>query len=227
MRDDPRIPRYFDAIDTSFGVGIDYISQGFAWKPVSDRVQRVGTWIPTTTGNPLPNVFGNGTNGKKGVVVSVMNILHGSNRTSPRASEYRVVVADKSGFWELFPDALPRIAVAVQALYGTADSVACSEQLHRTPEDLAGYPENAGIKGYKTYPLRRSKVSGLDIAGASIEMKLSWLNYWSDAVARALGFPDAERDRPLAGGYQRVADQGWLVALTPEPLDLERPDHLV
>jgi len=225
-RNDERISRFFSAIDESLGVNIGFVLRGSKWMPMADRVRHVDEWIPTTKGNRLPDVFGNGTHGKTQVVVSIMNILHGGDRASPRASEYRVTVGDRSGFLESFPKALERIAIAVGAAYGTADSAACAEQIMRTPEDVAQNPEIADIPGFRIYPLRRARVFSLDASGAPVQMRLSWLNYWSDAVARALGFPDPVRDRPLEGLYERIADRGWLVALTQAPLDLERPEHL-
>lgn len=112
---------------------------------------------------------------------------------------------------------MERIAIAVGAAYGAADSAACAEQIMRTPEDVAQNPEIADIPGFRIYPLRRARVFGLDASGAPVQMRLSWLNYWSDAVARALGFPNPVRDRPLEGLYERIGDRGWLVALTQAP----------
>ncbi|RKI62992.1 hypothetical protein D7X55_21405 [Corallococcus sp. AB049A] len=55
---------------------------------------------------------------------------------------------------------------------------------------------------------------------------LGWVNYWSDASARALGFPDPSRDAELLSRARRTATNGWVVRLTDEPLDLDRPAHL-
>ncbi len=55
---------------------------------------------------------------------------------------------------------------------------------------------------------------------------LGWLNYWSDAAARAVGFPDPARDADLLTRAWRTATGGWVVRLTDGPLDLDNPAHL-
>ena len=55
---------------------------------------------------------------------------------------------------------------------------------------------------------------------------LGWLCYWSAASARIIGFPDPARDAELLSRARRTASSGWVVQLTDEPLDLDRPDHL-
>ena len=54
---------------------------------------------------------------------------------------------------------------------------------------------------------------------------LGWLNYWSAASARALGFPDAARDAELLSRARRTATGGWVVRLTETPLDLDDSVH--
>lgn len=57
--------------------------------------------------------------------------------------------------------------------------------------------------------------------------ELGWLNYWSAETCAYLGFPDTGRDQDLlAYSYQTPAG-AWLVKLCPEPLDFDRPDHLM
>ena len=55
---------------------------------------------------------------------------------------------------------------------------------------------------------------------------LGWLNYWSDAAARAIGFPDPSRDAELLSRAKRTATGGWVVRLTDAPLDFNDPTHL-
>lgn len=55
---------------------------------------------------------------------------------------------------------------------------------------------------------------------------LGWLNYWSAAAARAIGFPDPARDAELLSRSRRTATGGWVVQLTEAPLDLDNPAHL-
>ncbi|REG34614.1 hypothetical protein ATI61_103520 [Archangium gephyra] len=55
---------------------------------------------------------------------------------------------------------------------------------------------------------------------------LGWLNYWSAATARAIGFPDPVRDAELLSRARLTATGGWVVWLTDMPLDLDNPAHL-
>jgi hypothetical protein len=55
---------------------------------------------------------------------------------------------------------------------------------------------------------------------------LGWLNYWSPRAANALGFPDPVKDTPILPLCRQFEDGAWLVKLTADPLDLQRPDHV-
>ncbi|WNG27820.1 hypothetical protein F0U62_30285 [Cystobacter fuscus] len=65
-----------------------------------------------------------------------------------------------------------------------------------------------------------------DIPAPEIPHFLGWLNYWSAAAARAIGFPDPARDAELLSRSRRTATGGWVVLLTDAPLDLDNPAHL-
>lgn len=65
-----------------------------------------------------------------------------------------------------------------------------------------------------------------DIPSPEIPQRLGWLNYWSAAAARAIGFPDPARDADLLSRSRRTATGGWVVPLTEAPLDLDNPAHL-
>jgi hypothetical protein len=65
-----------------------------------------------------------------------------------------------------------------------------------------------------------------NVPSPDIPYELGWLNYWSAAAARAIGFPDPERDADLLSRARRTASGGWIVQLTDEPLDLDKPAHL-
>ncbi|RJS21259.1 hypothetical protein DRW03_17780 [Corallococcus sp. H22C18031201] len=55
---------------------------------------------------------------------------------------------------------------------------------------------------------------------------LGWLNYWSAAAVRAIGFPDPARDADLHSRAWRTASGGWVVPLTDAPLDYNDPSHV-
>ena len=56
---------------------------------------------------------------------------------------------------------------------------------------------------------------------------LGWLNYWSAAAAKVIGFPAPERDAELLERARRTSSGGWVVQLTDAPLDLDNPAHRV
>jgi hypothetical protein len=55
---------------------------------------------------------------------------------------------------------------------------------------------------------------------------LGWLNYWSAATARVIGFPDPGRDAELLSRSRRTVTGGWVVRLTEAPLDFDNPSHV-
>ncbi len=59
-----------------------------------------------------------------------------------------------------------------------------------------------------------------------IPHRFGWLNYWSAAAARAIGFPDLARDADLLSRARHTASGGWVVQLTDAPLDLDNSAHL-
>jgi hypothetical protein len=65
-----------------------------------------------------------------------------------------------------------------------------------------------------------------EIRAPEIPHYLGWLNYWSAATARAIGFPDLTRDADLLSRARRTASGGWVVQLTDALLDLDNPGHL-
>ncbi|WP_434382869.1 DUF5953 family protein [Melittangium boletus] len=98
-------------------------------------------------------------------------------------------------------------------------------------------PDNAALDiAYQTAPTLQGPPSprrGLPalrlfkhIRSPEIPGYLGWLNYWSPAAARAIGFPDPLRDEDLLSRSRRTASGGWVVQLTDTPLDLDNPAHL-
>ncbi|SEM33163.1 hypothetical protein SAMN05444354_11519 [Stigmatella aurantiaca] len=65
-----------------------------------------------------------------------------------------------------------------------------------------------------------------DIRLPEIPQRLGWMNYWSAATARCMGFPDPARDTDLLARSRRTEAGGWIAQLTDAPLDLDSPAHL-
>lgn len=65
-----------------------------------------------------------------------------------------------------------------------------------------------------------------NIRSPAIPRHLGWLNYWSAAAARTIGFPDPVRDAELLSRSRRTPSGGWVVQLTEAPLDYDDPEHI-
>ena len=123
----------------------------------------------------------------------------------------------------------PVIAAAAALLEGVAEG-ARALWGEATPDDAAldiAY-QTAPTQGGPPSPRRGLPALKLldQIPAPEIPYYLGWLNYWSPAAARAIGFPDPARDAELLSRSRRTATGGWVVQLTDEPLDLDNPAHL-
>ncbi|MDC0712024.1 DUF5953 family protein [Stigmatella sp. ncwal1] len=121
------------------------------------------------------------------------------------------------------------IAMAADVLEGMAEG-ARSFWGHATPHRTA-----VEIARQTSHPVRKPQVPprGLpalrfpeDIRSPEIPHRLGWLNYWSAAAARAIGFPDPLVDADLLTRARCTASGGWILRLTDAPLDLDDPTHL-
>jgi hypothetical protein len=116
-------------------------------------------------------------------------------------------------------EVLAGVAEGVRAFWGhaTPDGAAL-DIAYQTAPTLQGPPSpRRGLPALKLFEHIRSP---------EIPYYLGWLNYWSAAAARAIGFPDLARDADLLSRARRTASGGWVVQLTDAPLDLDNPAHL-
>ena len=117
------------------------------------------------------------------------------------------------------PAVLEAVAEAARAFWGHATpfdaGVDIARQTRNVPEDVE--PPPRGLPVIKSPSALRTP---------EIPHRLGWLCYWSAASARTIGFPDQARDAELLSRARHTASGGWVVQLTEEPLDLDRPDHL-
>jgi uncharacterized protein DUF5953 len=116
-------------------------------------------------------------------------------------------------------DVLEAIGEGARAVWGHASPSGygrvVSEQFRRPGQEPHVPPRGLPV-------LRRSR----DNPAPEIPHYLGWLNYWSAATARVLGFPNPTRDADLLSRSRRTATGGWVVRLTEAPLDLDNPAHL-
>jgi len=117
------------------------------------------------------------------------------------------------------PDVLEAVAEAARAYWGHATpfraSLDIARQTKNRPDDLE--PPPRGLPVIKSPGAMRSP---------EIPHRLGWMNYWSAAAARAIGFPEPARDADLLSRARRTPSGGWVVQLTDAPLDLDDPTHL-
>ncbi|NOJ91637.1 hypothetical protein HMI51_01580 [Corallococcus coralloides] len=114
---------------------------------------------------------------------------------------------------------LEHVAEGARAFWGhaTPDGAAL-DITYQTAPTLEGPPSpRRGLPALKLFQHIRSP---------EIPYYLGWLNYWSAASAKAIGFPDPARDTDLLSRSRRTATGGWIVQLTESPLDLDDPAHL-
>lgn len=116
-------------------------------------------------------------------------------------------------------DVLERVAEGARALWGHATPDGAALEIARQTSDPVRKPQ---IPPRGLPALRFPESHHLP----EIPQYLGWLNYWSAAAARALGFPDPSRDADLLSRARRTASGGWIVRLTEAPLDLDLPAHL-
>jgi len=116
-------------------------------------------------------------------------------------------------------EVLEAIAEGARAFWGHATpfnaGVDIAHQTKNRPDDLE--PPPRGLPVIKSPSAMRSP---------EIPHRLGWLNYWSNAAARTIGFPDPARDAELLSRARHTATGGWVVRLTDAPLDLDNPAHL-
>ncbi|AKF81332.1 hypothetical protein MFUL124B02_19625 [Myxococcus fulvus 124B02] len=114
---------------------------------------------------------------------------------------------------------LEGVAEGARALWGRATpSDAAVDIAYQTAPTQGGPPSpRRGLPALKLFEHIRSP---------EIPFYLGWLNYWSAAAARAIGFPDPARDDELLSRARRTASGGWVVQLTEAPLDLDDRAHL-
>ncbi|MFP2904150.1 DUF5953 family protein [Pyxidicoccus sp. 3LFB2] len=114
---------------------------------------------------------------------------------------------------------LEGVAEGARALWGRATPYdAAVDIAYQTAPTPQGPPSpRRGLPALKLFERIRSP---------EIPYYLGWLNYWSAAAAKAIGFPDPAHDADLLSRSRCTATGGWVVQLTDAPLDLDNPAHL-
>jgi Family of unknown function (DUF5953) len=114
---------------------------------------------------------------------------------------------------------LDAVAEGARAYWGHASPEGYGSEVSEQMRHSAHGPERSR-RGLPMLELSRH------IHSPEIPHYLGWLNYWSAAAAKAIGFPDPARDAELLSRAQRTASGGWVIQLTEAPLDYDDPAHL-
>jgi hypothetical protein len=116
-------------------------------------------------------------------------------------------------------DVLEAVAEGTRAFWGHATPFSAGLDIARQTKNWAANPQPPprGLPALKL---------PWDIPSPELPHRLGWLNYWSAAAARAIGFPDPARDADLLSRSRRTVTGGWVVRLTEAPLDLDIPAHM-
>lgn len=121
------------------------------------------------------------------------------------------------------------ISVAVKLLDGVGDG-ASALWGHATPDlaavEIAQQTRHPFLEAHtppRGLPLLKHPS---ELRAPEIPQRLGWLNYWSAAAAKAIGFPEAARGGELLARAKRTAAGGWILRLTDAPLELDDPTHI-
>jgi hypothetical protein len=156
--------------------------------------------------------------------------------------DHLVTLSGSENSLGLAADGAPHFEVHASLPFDTASIAAAADVLAAIGECALAFwgratPFNAAVEISRQTidPVRKPGVPprGLPalrfpdyIRSPEIPHDLGWLNYWSAAAAKAIGFPDPARDAELLKRARRTATGGWVVQLTDAPLDLDNSAHL-
>ncbi|MCP3140830.1 DUF5953 family protein [Pyxidicoccus xibeiensis] len=153
------------------------------------------------------------------VMISGWELPAGSSPGGQAQFEVHAELPLDAGGGAAVKDVLEAVAESARAYWGHATPFRASVDIARQTRDSVHKP-GVPPRGLPALKLPEK------ISSPEIPHRLGWLNYWSAAAARAIGFPDPARDAELLSRARRTASGGWVVRLTDAPLDLDNPAHL-
>ena len=248
-KEDERIERVLAAIESTVDRPLTcYFHRSGRPKEIpGNRTAFVSQWLPRPTDKFRSQLLCSKSISPM-LFVSVDNILtlHEliGRRDEPFSGAVTIDIAPKGPFAEPLAGQFARLVSAAECFHAVMSSNPFAHQSLYTRQRLAERLAHAAqvraqkpVEGelqhklvmdaaeWYVYDLEEKPISGVTPAGETFNVRLQWLNYWNDATAARLGFPDDTLDRPLQGLYERSGD-GWLVKLTPQPTDLDKPEDL-
>jgi hypothetical protein len=213
-----------------------------------DRTAFVSQWLPG-----IHEKFGSQLLCPKGIseqvlLVSLDNILSVPELVGPRGEPWNgalnITFSEAAPFAKRIVTHFAQLIAATECFHAFLGVSPLQRQQHFTRQNFAARLEE--VKQFKArsealwkvnhdflmkeadqyvYNLEEKPLTGVAPNGKAFALRLHWLNYWDDATAERLGFPDDKLDVPLEGLYQRLPG-GWLVRLTPGPTNLDQQGDL-
>ena len=250
-KDDARIERALSAVEALVGRHLTHYFQatrGTTREIPGDRTEFVSRWLPG-----LNEKFGSQLLCSESVhdgllLVSLDNIRTlpelAGRRGEPFNGAIQITLAPEDALMRRAPARVADLITAADCFHGFVRTPPLASQQYYTRQRLAQREQDleklrarsesmaevnrrllAAEADRFTYDLAAQPLTGLTPDGRSFTSDLYWLNYWSDATAARYGFPDESLDSSLQGLHERLPG-GWLVRLTKEPTDLDKPTDL-
>jgi Family of unknown function (DUF5953) len=248
-KEDARIERVLASIESAVDRPLTYYfhRSGRPKEIPGDRTAFVSQWLPRPTDKFRSQLLCSKSMSQL-LLVSVDNVLtlHEliGRRDEPFSGAVTIDFAPKGPFAEPLADQFARLVSTAECFHAEMRSNPFAHQSRFTRQRLAERLAHvAQVRAQKpvegelehkilmdaaewyVYDLEEKPITGVTPGGDTFNIRLQWLNYWSDATAARLGFPDATLDGPLQGLYER-SGEGWLVKMTPQPTDLDKPEDL-
>ena len=231
---DERIENLFQAVERVLpNTSIDHaiLSSRHKWEPVSNRDQLVNDRsFDVASRQHLTTIFGNGKRNDDMVTITLGRSSKGEVGKVRKTWTIRVSISnERESTLAILPDLLQATCKSTAAINGWAGSFSSLSQIstvQRAHETTRAHGDVTPKGSERIGEFANRSMIGRMSNGFRFEMPLSWVNYWSDPVARSLDFPNVERDKCLEGLYSEVNNHGWLLKLTDEPLDLRIPEHI-
>lgn len=178
---------------------------------------------------------------REGAPIDSGKVLVKGNFMAPHQSSFDLAVYFPAVAWSVREQLLAELGDTLQANSGELTprraEIAFMDLLRlvRWPAQAPGRPQmEANLRPLRELmqqldvripPINSAAVGGVRESDLQPE-QLGWSNYWSEATARWLGFPDQDLDCDLLQRSQRTRSGAWLVRTTQEPLDLTRAEHV-
>jgi hypothetical protein len=176
------------------------------------KVKDRAGWLRERAAADKPAILCNGDKAHEEFVS--LEVLHLSARYGPGHEPALVVSLEMA--LSRAPYVLDLVAPIGDAIDAHRGAVSRS-QADPEAESVTGSPQDntPGI------PARTAKLSD-----PAIPDEIEWINYWSARTCKLIEFPDETRDQDLLRSARTTEIGSWVVQITDEPTDLERPDHV-